>query len=285
MLGWVLGGAWLASMAALLARDVVPGWIPQERVSYRQALGKLEAEPRLQRLAIFMAGRRLGGSLTRYQRLEAGGARIDNVTWLSLAELTASAPQLEQLPAAGGLELSGLTPRLATTALLGRDLRLARFLVDAELGEVTRRLRGVRRDGALWVSTDGEAGEQRLPSDPEAMLGGLLLPGLFGGKLELGASWEVHAVDPFSGARRVTRRKVLRRERVVVAGEAHEAWVILSEVSGEPSATSWVDADGWLLREERGLGVRIEREALEAGDAERLRPLLDDVERAAQEPR
>lgn len=262
VLGWVLFGFWAAMSTQLVLRDLVPDDAPLPTAGYKDQLAHVElARPRVERIGMYLAGKRLGTSVVTRTRLETGGFRIEGTTDLALDTLVhARLPALSQLP--GGNLLDGLVPKLDTVAWVDDEYHLERFDIAVTVAGATHHVLGEQLGSGLVVTTDlgGKAESRTLPFDGQAVLGMLLVPAESPARLKIGNAWAVRNLDPMTGTTQTARRHVARRERIAVAGRIHDCYVIHTEVDGKATTTTWVDVDGALVREERPFGLRLERE-------------------------
>lgn len=268
VLGLLLLGFWLASMTALVRRDLLPELQPPTTANYRDSLGEVEADrPVIDRLALYVAGQRVGYQQSTTTRLASGGYAIEGESSFDIGAVAKGLDIGKSLlgPGASVLnQLTGLAPTIKSTALVSDTFRLERFDIAIELADETHYILGQQVGNKLRLTTTigGKQEQRELELDSRAMLGGLLFPGRFSKQLKLGHRWEERFVDPFRGKTIVFRKQVVRREKIAVGGAIHETFVVRSEVAGQTPVETWVDDEGRILREMRGFGLRLEREAV-----------------------
>lgn len=268
LLGVSIAGFWLVMMGLQVHREVLPEMQAVPTPGYQAFLGRLR-ELRVDRMGIHVGGRRVGWTETVYRPIEDGAYQIESRTVLALPpELGAVDWLLGNQAVPGGKPKIGVLASVSIKALVGEDFQLRRFNATMEMGGMKHRVLGVPTGGKLLVTQltdDSKVERHELPFDSRTILGGLVSPAEYAGRLKLGHAWNVRSFDPLTGRPRTVRRQVVRREPLVLAGKTHDAWVVETRM-GEETVRAWVDDLGRLLREERPFGVRLDREdALPAG--------------------
>lgn len=216
-----------------------------------------------------------------YYRLELGGQQIGFVS-STLDTLPDSIQVVNVLV----LEVAALGKLRRTTArsvaLLSRALRLQRLEVtfDGDLGQFAAR-GAVQGDTVLRVAivSDGDSQVTRIP-----LTGPITLPTLlplrlaFGGELQRGRTYTARLFDPLLLAERDASVRVAAESTLIVADSADldsttMVWVpeefdtvrafrIDETLNGIPTST-WIDAQGSLVRMSNGAGFAMERSAFE----------------------
>lgn len=226
--------SWLVSMTWLIARDAVPRWFAQAppqaaSVAWLQDQGRrfqygIYDQSGLRRGACWSVYELNDGAITRKELLVLENlAFIENLvieselTFLNETELAALDMEIKGLPAVIELHGERQGPKFGFELKIG-SVPVYEFVLDAQaaqtLCDVTK---------------------------PFSSLRGL----------EVGQSWKIHVIDPFSliheGQRRRLKPVLVRvtgRETVTIQGREHACFLVESQ-----GARAWIDERGRVLRQ------------------------------------
>ena len=241
------------------ARERRPGLRPHLLPGTYQAVLTPERRSYRERLGIFLAGKRVGYSETHVASRGDGSGRIETVTRVTWPE---------SVPVPRGL--TGREFELRTSAHVvgeGRGKSLRRLVMRLEadgavaaacVGEVRGTTLVLRRtlDGKEMEPVEWPLPKGRIVSQGLSPL--LPLP-----PLQEGTRWSATVVDPFALAASKARMRVLRRERIEVAGRVVEAHVVEAESGMWMGGTAWVSPQGEVLKQELpALGLTLVKEPL-----------------------
>lgn len=232
-LGIIITGFWLTMMVLLVRRDLVPMWTASRPPSYKTLF-----EQRLQadsyRMGVWFSGNRIGVSRTRLQPDHDMSYMLENDTALSTP-----LPGLQQV-------------EILSQTRIGRDYRLRDFSSRIKSGELVGKIFATV-DGN-WLQIDmrlnGEqAMDRRVPYDPGGTFSNGLSPFVQMPDLAVGKEWTIHSINPFTGASETGTARVVELETIPWEGQEVEVFrVVLTSERAE--ATSWLDREGKILKEE-----------------------------------
>jgi hypothetical protein len=267
LLGKILTAAvtlfWVAMMGLLVKRELLPAYLAEREAARAPNYAYLEtlaAKPRVQQMGIFLAGNRIGQTVSRLAKVR-DELRFTNRTDLQLNAIAARLLMMS----GGGVSFSF---RFEATVIEGR---LAGFRMEAFSPPQTEPLaimEGVAAEDMLnlKIHQGGRVQSVSTPFDSRQVLSGLFAPTFVPAKLRVGESWPVNTLGLGSNGIQNGTATVLRTERIETEGATQEAFVIGIKY-GTYETTAWVNSEGEVLQQKL-LGFTLMREKPSA-EAER----------------
>jgi hypothetical protein len=267
-----VGVAWLAMMAWLVHREIVPAWNEarlqsQRSGSYEEALAQIQT-PRTLRTGIYRGDQRLGQSVTTIYPPKLGDWLIRNQTDVSSDVF---GPATKLLGALAKL----IPPRLFlnSQASVGPDFRLLSFEVTIKseaagrpLTEIQGRAYGDKLHAVLTTPL-GQPQTIELPYDARFILSPTFTTSLPVPELYIGRRWTMRILNPLTRTIETGTAEVLRVEPFVWKQELVDTYVVQTRWGGL-TLLSWMTRDGHVLKQEAPFGVTLVLE--EEQDAPRV---------------
>ena len=259
MLGKILTAVitlfWLAMMALLANRDVLPAYLAEREAARAPNYAYLEAlaaKPRVEQMGIYLAGVRIGQTVNRMSKV-GDELRLTNHTDL---ELNSIAAQLLMM-GGGGVRFSF---KFEATVI---EARLAGFRMEVfspPQSEPLAIVDGVSAEDTLKmkIRQGGRVQNMSVPFDSRQVLSGLFAPTSMPAKLHVGESWPVNTLGLGSYGIQNGTATVLRTERIEAEGVSEEAFVIGIKY-GTYEMTVWANSKGEVLQQ-KFLGFTLVRE-------------------------
>ncbi len=246
---------WMVMMALLAQRDVLPAYLAEREAARAPNYAYLEAlaaKPSVQQMGIYIAGVRIGQTVSRIEK-SGDELRLTNRTDL---ELNAIAAQLLRM-GGGGVQFSF---RFEATVVEGRLAGFRMALFSPPQSEPLAIAEGTAAEDTLnlRIRQGGRVQDTSVPFDSRRVLSGLFTPASMPAKLRVGESWPVNTLslgtyDILNGT-----ATVLRTERIKVEGASQEAFVIGIKC-GSYETTAWANSKGEVLQQ-KFLGFTLVRE-------------------------
>jgi hypothetical protein len=253
---------WMAMMALLVRRDVLPAYLAEREAARAPNYAYLEAlaaKPRVQQMGIYIGGARIGQTVSRMAK--AGDElRLTNHTDL---ELNSIAAQL--LMIGGGVHFSF---KFEATVVEGQLAGFRLGVFSPPQSEPLAIVDGVSAEDKLKlkIRQGGRVENMSVPFDSRQVLSGLFAPTSMPAKLRVGESWPVNTLGLGSYGIQNGTATVLRTERIKPEGVSQEAFVIGVKY-GTYEMMVWANAEGEVLQQ-KFLGFTLVREK-PAAEAER----------------
>ncbi len=259
MLGKILTAAitlfWLTMMALLVKSDVLPAYLAERQAARAPSYAYLEAlaaKPHVQQMGIYLAGARIGQSVSAISKM-GDELRLTNRTDL---ELNSFAAQMLML---GGRGVR-FSVRFEATVV---EARLAGFRMEAfstSRSEPLVIVDGISTEDTLKlkIRQGGRAQSMTAPFDSRQVLSGLFAPTSMPASLRVGESWPVNTLGLGSYGIQNGTATVLRTERIEAEGVSQEAFVVGIKY-GTYEMTVWANGQGEVLQE-KFLGFTLVRE-------------------------
>jgi hypothetical protein len=259
LLGKILSGVitlfWLAMMALLVKSDVLPAYLAEREAARAPSYAYLEAlaaKPRVQQMGIYLAGARIGQTVSGLSKM-GDELRLTNHTDL---ELNSFAAQLLMM-GGGGVHFS---IKFEATVV---EARLAGFRMEAfslPRSEPLVIVDGVSTEDMLKlkIRQGSRVQSMSVPFDSRQVLSGLFAPTSMPAKLHVGERWPVNTLGLGSYGIQNGTATVLRTERIQVEGVSQGAFVI-SIKYGIYEMTVWANSAGEVLQQ-KFLGFTLVRE-------------------------
>jgi len=247
---------WVVMMVFLAKRDVLPAYLAEREAARAPNYAYLEAlatKPRVQQMGIYLAGERVGQTVSRMAKV-ADQLRLTNQTDLELNSIAAKLLMM----GGGGVRFSFKFKATVVEARLA-DFRLEVFsppkseplaIVDGISAENTLVLK-IRQGGGPVQNTS-------VPFDSRQVVSDLFVPTSMPAKLQVGENWPVNTLGLGSYGIQSGTATVLRTEPIKVEGVSQEAFVI-SIKYGTYETTVWADSKGEVLQQ-KFLGFTLVRE-------------------------
>ena len=243
---------WALMMGLLVRREILPGFEAHAPVRYGSLLSS-EQDSRADRMGIFIAGRRVGTTVTSLRREPSGAIRISNQTDLDLARIKA-------LRRPG---ITSITTHLVALADPARGLRSFKFEVDWDVVPV--RIRGVVQGETLRMRKQiGDAPAQSVTVliDPKTLVSSGFSPILGSSTLTVGKRWDIATFNPLTLRMDKATAEVTAKESLEIDGRKVDTRVVAIRY-GPIETRSWVADDGQVVRQEAPFGILLQRESAE----------------------
>lgn len=232
LLGFVIVAFWAVMMILLVLRDLVPQWTASQPPSY-QTLLRHKLQPERYRMGVFWGDRLLGTSATTIEPELDGSYSLENDT-----ALNTPFPGLEDLT-------------IVSRTRIGKDYELREFTTTLASGDLTGKLFGQVDGNRLHM--EFRLGDNKMERDVPYVPGGTFSNGLSPfvqmPELSVGKEWTICAVNPMTGQVETGTARVIELEHIEWQGQTVDAWRV-ALAQGQQEATSWIDREGRILREE-----------------------------------
>jgi len=236
--------AWLVMLGLLLRFEVYPEFFTHRLPGYRSWLSE---DVLLQDswARVLMQGKPVGSSYTSVEIDEDDP--LKHYTVVNRVNLRLKAMGFDQ------------PVYVDTTAYVDITHTLQGFQFELSSSHYGMKIRGKRTEGTRFVVfMSGNSGSQKMNVDiPDDVILYSPMTELALKKLRPGNSLTFRTFDPATLSPTAVTIRALREERVMHGGVEKESTVLSTEYQGM-SVTSWVDAEGTLLRQETPMGWTIE---------------------------
>lgn len=232
-IGAFIVGFWLVMMSLLVWWDLIPQWRVNQPPSYKTMLEhRLQAEK--YRMGIWWGDRRLGASGTTIEPETDGSYTIENDT-----DLATTFPGLAHLT-------------LRSRTRIGNDYRLHNSSTDIRAGEFEGNMSAEvvgKRLKIKFQLAGADSFEHEVPYESAGTFSNGLSPFIQMPDLTVGKEWTIYAMNPLTGQAETGLARVQEIETIAWQGLDVETFRV-TMTQARQEATSWIDRQGHILKEE-----------------------------------